>query len=370
MKTMRSSAAALAALLLVACSKAPPPAEPVRSVKLLTVAPSAMSAQESYAAEVRARVDATQGFRVAGKLLQRHVEVGQRVRAGQLLMELDPADLRLSAEAAQAQISAAQTQRDLAAADLRRYQDLREQGFVSGAEIERRSASLAAAEASLRQARAQAAVQGNQAAYAQLRADAPGVVVSLAAEVGQVVAAGAPVVRVARDGARDVVFSVPEGRIGTVKVGQPAQVTLWGNGSEALTGSIREVAASADPASRTFQVRVALPADAQVLLGSTAQVTLAPAGTLAQALRLPTAALARVGSDTAVWVFDAASGTVQPRTVTVEAADGNTVVVTQGLQPGEEIVAAGVHVLSAGQKVVRFDGARAPSDALGTSDAR
>ena len=154
-------------------------------------------------------------------------EVGQRVKAGPLLAQLDGSDLALASQAAQAQVSAAQTQRDLAAADLKRFTDLKSQGFVSGAEIERRQATLQAAEAGLRQAQAQGSVQGNQAGYARLLADGPGVVVAVEAEVGQVVAAGSPVVRVARDGARDVVFAVPEDRLAQLRPGLVAQVRLW-----------------------------------------------------------------------------------------------------------------------------------------------
>lgn len=370
MKFLRLSLAVLFTAGLAACSKTPPPAEPVRSVKLMAVAPSALSAQEAYAGEVKARVESAMGFRVGGKVLRRHVEVGQRVLAGQLLVELDPADLRLAAEAAQAQVAAAQTQRDLAAADLKRYQDLRDKGFVSGAEIERRSATLNAAEASLRQALAQAGVQGNQASYAQLRAGAAGVVVSVAAEPGQVVAAGAPVVKVAQDGPRDVVFAVPESRVASVRTGQAVEVSILAAGPEAFPATVREVAASADAASRTYQIRVALAPEVAAPLGATANVSFAASGNQVQAIRLPSAALAKVGQDTVVWVFDAAASTVQPRPVKVQAADGNQVVVTDGIQVGEEIVAAGVHVLSPGQKVVRFDGSRAQAESLGAQAAR
>lgn len=370
MKHMRVCFAVSAALALVACSKTPPPPEPVRSVKLMTVAPSGLTAQEVYAGEVRAQVESAQGFRVGGKVLRRHVEVGQRVRAGQMLMELDPADLRLAAEAGQAQVAAAKTQRDLAAADLKRYRDLKAQGFISGTELERREASLAAAEASLRQASAQASVQGNQAGYAQLRADGDGVVLSVGAEPGQVVSAGAPVVRIARDGVRDVVFGVPEDRVSFVQVGDRAQVRLWASEAPAVPAVVREVAASADPAGRTFQVRVALPADTRAALGATARVNFEHAGGPVQAIRLPTSALARIGDDTAVWVFDPAAGTVQPRPVKVAAADGNDVVLLDGVRPGEEVVAAGVHVLSPGQHVVRFDASRASADSLPPAPSR
>lgn len=355
------------ALLLAACSRPEAPREPLRAVKLITATRQSVSAQEGYAGEVRARTESRLGFRVGGKLVQRPVEVGQRVRPGQVLARLDGQDLALAAQASQAQVVAAQTQRDLAAADFKRFSDLKAQGFVSGAEIERRQAALDAAEAALRQARAQGAVQGNQAGYATLLADGPGVVVAVEAEVGQVVAAGSPVVRVARDGARDAVIAVPEDRVAGLRVGQPAQVRPWRPGpAEAppLAAQVREIAASADAATRTFQVKLALPPDAPVVLGATVAVAFeaspgATAAGPATALRLPTSAVVRAagGSSTrsAVWVFDPANGTVSMRPVEVAGADGNDLIVTAGLQDGEEVVVAGGHMLSPGQKVVRFE---------------
>ncbi len=372
MKTYSTVLACVAALILAACSQPAPPQEPIRAVKLLTVGLDPLNQRSELAGEVRARTESRLGFRVGGKLLQRPAQVGQRVAAGTLLAQLDASDLALVSQAAQAQVSAAQTQRNLAAADLKRFTDLKAQGFVSGAEIEHRQATLQAAEASLRQAQAQGAVQGNQAGYARLLADGPGVVLAVDAEVGQVVAAGTPVVRIARDGARDVVFAVPEDRLAQLRPGLTAQVRLWASGAaasasgvapdavgESLPATVREIAAAADPLTRTYLVRVALPDAAQVPLGSTAFVTLpAPTNVPAQAIKLPTSALmhdaAQGKSGSAVWVFDPASSTVQQRPVVVAGADGNEAVIASGLQPGEEVVAAGVHVLSPGQKVTRF----------------
>ena len=295
MKRLHFVLIASAVAALSACSRPPAPEEPIRSVKLHTVGTGPVVARSEYAGEVRARVESRLGFRVGGKLLQRPAEVGQRVKPGQLLAQLDANDLALASQAAQAQVSAAQTQRNLAAADLKRFTDLKAQGFVSGAEIERRQATLQAAEASLRQAQAQGAVQGNQATYTRLLADAAGVVLAVEAEVGQVVAAGTPVVRLARDGARDVVFAVPEDRLAQLRVGQPAQVRLWaaatgapGNGAP-LGGVVREVAASAAAAPRTYQVKLSLPDGAAVPLGATAYVTLAaPEGAGPAMIQLPT----------------------------------------------------------------------------------
>ena len=360
MKTRHFVLIMTSSLFLAACSDSPAPPEPIRSVKLMTVQADALGAHIEYAGDVRARLESRLGFRVGGKLVERPAEVGQRVQAGQLLARLDARDLALGSQAAQAQVSAALTQRDLAAADLTRFADLQKQGFVSGAEIERREATLRAADATLQQARAQGAVQGNQAAYARLQAESAGVVLGVEAEVGQVVAAGTPVVRLAQDGPRDVVIAVPEDRVGLIRSGFEANVRFWADANnsgspDGVTAVVREVAASADPATRTFQVKLALPAEMDVPLGATAYVRFAGKNTpAATVVKVPTSALLKEGEGTAVWVFDPASSTVNTRTVQVLTADGNEVAIGAGLQPGDEVVAAGVHVLSPGQRVTRF----------------
>lgn len=342
----------LGVALLAGCSRQPPAQEPVRAVKLVTVAESGLGRTHDYAADVRARVESRLGFRVAGKITRRAVEPGQHVRKGQLLAQLDPSDYQLAAQAARAQVSAAVTQRDLAAADLKRYQGLRDQGFVSAAEIERRTAQLNSAQAQLAQAQAQLSNQGNQAAYTQLLADVDGVVTGVDAEVDQVVSAGAPVVRVAQDGPRDVVFAVPEDRLNEVRPGQLVDVARWGS-DQRFDGTVREVAASADPVTRTYTVKLALTGEAPPL-GATVTATPRPAGAGAQAasaIKLPTSAIFQQGQGSAVWVFDPGSSTVKAQAVQVATVDGNDVVIASGLKPGMQVVATGAHVLAPGQKV-------------------
>ncbi|MGA0572347.1 efflux RND transporter periplasmic adaptor subunit [Variovorax sp. VNK109] len=343
-----------AVLVLVGCSKPAPPEEPVRAVKVLTVGAQDFSASYEFAGEVRARVESRLGFRVGGKIVQRQAEVGQRVRAGQLLAQLDPQDYRLAADAARAQVQSAQTNRDLAAADFKRFATLKDQGFISGAELERRESTLKAAQASLEQAQAQLNSQGNQAAYTNLTADAAGVVTAVEAEPGQVVTAGTPVVRVAQDGGRDAVFSVPEDKVAAIRTGSDVSVRAWAQNAE-LSGKVREVAASADPVTRTFAVKVALDAASAPPLGATVYLTpaaLAHAGV--QVLKLPTSALRQEGQGSAVWVLDEANMTVRSQPVVVATADGNEAVIASGLQPGMKVVSAGVHVLSPGQKVTLY----------------
>ncbi|MDP1999910.1 MAG: efflux RND transporter periplasmic adaptor subunit, partial [Rhodoferax sp.] len=227
-KLIQAGAALLASVcLLAACSKPQPAQEPVRAVRIVTVGLNPMSANAEFAGEVRARVESRLGFRVGGKLVRRQAEPGQRVKAGQVLAQLDPQDFKLAADAGRAQVTAALTNRDLVAAEYKRFKALRDQNFISGAELERREATLKAAQAQLDQAQAQLSGQGNQASYTTLLADVSGVVTAVDAEVGQVVTAGASVLRIAQDGPRDVVFSVPEDRAGLLKLGAGVDVRAW-----------------------------------------------------------------------------------------------------------------------------------------------
>ena len=343
------------AALLAACSKPAPTEEPVRAVKVMTVGVNTFSSGYEFAGEVRAQVESRLGFRVGGKIIKRQAELGQRVKAGQVLAQLDPQDYKLAVEAARAQLQAAATNRDLAAADYKRYAALKEQNFISGAELERRETTLKAAQAQVDQAQSQLNVQGNQANYAVLVADVAGVVTAIEAEPGQVVAAGTPVVRIAADGPRDVVFSVPEDKVSGIKLGMPVKVRGWAQ--DALMAStvakVREVSASADPATRTYQVKLALDGKTSPPLGATMYVLPEGLGGVQglQVIKLPTTALRQEGQASAVWLVDKASMTVKSQAVQIATADGNEAVIAAGLQPGMLVVSAGVHVLTPGQKV-------------------
>jgi membrane fusion protein, multidrug efflux system len=356
-------------LVLAACSKPAPPPEPIRAVRTLTVAPGVAGGAHEFAAEVRARTESRLGFRVGGKMVSRSVEAGQRVRAGQVLAQLDAGDLRLGQEAAAAGAQAATTQYELAAAEFKRFQELRSQGFISAWELERRESSLKATKAQADQARAQADVQRNQAAYAALTATAAGVITAVDAEPGAVLAAGTPVLRLAHDGPRDAVFAVPEDGVAAVRalVGKAGalQVRAWG-AAQAVPATVREVAAAADPATRTFQIKADL-GGAQVQLGQT--VTVAMALPAREGItRLPLTAVMQQQGQTAVWIVDAASMTVKVQPVVVAGADGNEVIVASGLTPGQVIVTAGVHVLTPGQKVKLYSAsATSPTAASATA---
>jgi RND family efflux transporter MFP subunit len=350
----RSGLLVAAAFVLAACSRPAPVEEPVRAVKVMTVSLGGLQATQEFSGEVRPRIESRLGFRVAGKLVSREVELGQRVKTGQVLARLDPQDYRLAADAAQAQLGAAVTNRDLAAADFKRFKELREQNFISGAELERREAALKAAQAQVDQAQAQLAAQRNQGAYTTLVADAPGVVTAIEAEPGQVVSAGQPVVRLAQDGARDAVFAVPEDKLNLMREGGAVQVRVWPGQTE-LTGRVRELSASADPVTRTYQVKVALTGRQLPPLGATVSVQpKVRSEERGSVIKLPTSALRQDGAATAVWVLDTKTMTVQSQPVQIATADGNEAVVAAGLQEGQQVVIAGVHVLSPGQKVALY----------------
>ena len=343
-----------AVLALAGCSRPEPAQEPIRSVKVILVGVETFQSGHEFAGEVRPRVESRLGFRVAGKLVRRQAELGQHVQAGQVLAQLDPRDYQLAADAARAQLAAATTNLDLAAADFKRYAALKDQNFISGAELERRETTLKSAQAQYEQAQSQLSSQGNQATYTSLVADVSGVVTAIEAEPGQVVSAGTPVVRIAQDGPRDVVFSVPEDKVALIKPGSEVTVRTWTDKRE-FAGKVREVAASADPVTRTFSVKVALDADQPPPLGATAYVSpraLSFAGT--PVIKLPTSALRKEGAGTAVWVLDRKTMTVKSQPVQIATADGNDAVISAGLLPGMTVVSAGVHVLSPGQKVTVY----------------
>ncbi len=355
--SQRLSVVVFTALTLTACGKGQAPIEPLRAVKVLTVGESGAITDLEFSGEVRARIESNLGFRVAGKLLSRPVEVGQRVKAGQLLAQIDPQDYRATADAAEAQLVAAQTNRDVAGADFKRYQDLHAQGFISVAELQRREAAFISAQAQWKQAQAQSSVQGNQSGYTRLLADGAGIVTSVDASAGQVVAAGQPVVRLALDGPRDVVFSVPEDKLSLLKTGDKVKVRQWVDG-QVLEAVVRDVSASADAVTRTFVAKAALPKDAAPVLGSTVTVSLGLGKALAKTIKLPTSALRLEAGATSVWVLDPNTMTVKSQAIEVNTADGNDAVVTVGLKNGDQVVLSGVHVLTAGQKVSVFGAAK------------
>ena len=251
------------------------------------VAPAAL-----YTGEVRARYESDLAFRIGGKIVERRVDVGAVVKPGQLLARLDPADAGLNAEAARAQLAAAENEFAYARAEVLRYRDLVAKNFVSRSVLDAKETAFRSATARVEQARAQASVAGRQAGYTSLLADQPGVITAVGAEVGQVVKDSAVVMKLARDGEREVLIAVPESRIGELKKAGRVEVRLWTQPDVALAGRVREIAPSADAATRTYAVRVSIVDPLPALqLGMTANVVLADAASGAGGLLVPFAGI-------------------------------------------------------------------------------
>nr|WP_246265323.1 efflux RND transporter periplasmic adaptor subunit [Aromatoleum diolicum] len=336
--------------MLAACSGPPPADKPARAVLVRTLADTAGAPSLSvYTGEVKARHEADLAFRIGGKIIERRVDVGARVQRGQVLARLDPQDAQLAASAAGAQVAAAEADTALARAELARSESLHARNFVSATALDSRRTALQAAEARLRQARAQAASAGNQAQYATLVADHEGVVTAAPAEVGQVVAAGQAVLRVARPDEREVLIYLPESRIAAAQAGAPATVRAWAQPGRDYPAQVREIAPAADPATRSYAVRVSVNgADAALPLGATASVVFAVASDR-QAL-LPLSAVTRIDDHATVWLVDES---LQLHPVEVQTGEfrEDGVVIRSGLPPGARVVLTGVHRLVAGETV-------------------
>lgn len=336
-------------VLLSACREETQKAEEIRPVRSVVVQSAAVAASASYSGDVHARYESKLGFRVAGKLFARLVDVGARVSKGQVLARVDATDLELNATAAQAALTSAESDLQQAQSEFERFRQMHEKHLVSDIEFSNRENRYNIAKSRFDQAQAQARMGQNQARYADLTADATGVVTELFAEVGQIVNAGQPVVSIARDGEREIQISVPESRVDEIKSIQDIKVSLWAQPGVEYAGAVREIAPDADPVTRTYGVRISvLNASASLRLGMTASVALTSAAT--NAVRLPLSAIYQTGDTPQVWIIQA-DGRVALKPVKVGRYADNDVLVLSGLMDGERVITAGVNRLVNGQKV-------------------
>jgi RND family efflux transporter MFP subunit len=337
------------ALALAACSKPAEKTEDVRPVRAIVLQSSDIDVNAEFSGEVRSRVESRLGFRVGGKIVSRKVDVGSVVKHGQVLMELDPQDLRLSQAQALAALRAAETNRDLASAELKRYQELRDKNFVSQAILDAKLSAAKSAQASVDSANAAYRGQSNQAGYATLLSDIDGVVTAVDAEVGQVVAPGTPVVRLAKSDEKEIVFGVPEDKVDALRTISDVQVRLWADPAKSVQGKIREISPVADPSTRTYAFKVSIPASLEeAKLGMTAVVAFA-SKTATPQIKVPLTALFHEKSKTSVWVVE--NGAVKLTPVTVNGVAGNELILGSGVKSGQTVVTAGVNLLKPGQKV-------------------
>jgi RND family efflux transporter MFP subunit len=312
-------------------------------------AQAAGSTRRTFTGIVEARVQSDLGFRVAGKILERSVDAGQRVQKGQVLMKLDPVDLNLSFAAQQAIVEAARAKYIQAKADEARFATLVKSGAVSRQEYDQARAGLDSTKAQLEAAEAQARVSNNASQYAVLLADADGVIVRTLSEPGQVVAAGQTVIQLAHDGPREAVINLPEGV--RPDLGTLASARLYGR-EQMYQASLRELSEAADPASRTFEARYVLKGEAaSAPLGSTVTVTLLTGQTSGNpSVLVPVGAIYDRGSGPGVWIVDDNSE-VKFRSVQIASIGQEEVVVSHGVEAGEKVVALGAHLLHEGQVV-------------------
>jgi len=320
-----------------------------RPVLVATVHYESQSPERSFVGTIRPRIETDMGFRVAGKVAKRLVDVGQTVDVGQPLATLDEVDLKLQAEQAEAEFSAATGVLAQAGAAEQRAKDLRAKGWATDAQLD--SAKAAGDEARARLNRAERSVEltKNSLSYATLVADTRGVVTATMIEPGQVVAAGQASIRVARLGEKEAVVAIPETLLNRAKSGV-ATVTLWSDAEKKYAAKLREVAPSADPATRTYLAKFSLPeAGDNVSLGMTSTLTLSDPQS-DRVARLPLSALYSQGGTSSLYVVDD-KGAVSLKPVVVKSYDSNCVVIESGVDEGAKIVTLGVQKLDPSQKV-------------------
>jgi RND family efflux transporter MFP subunit len=341
----------------VAASHADNPPRPVR-VQAVTFAQPRQAV--TYTGTVQPRVLASLGFRVAGKVTERLVDIGQTVHADQVLARLDAADAILAVESAQQVVAATEADTANARAEFARYQRLgRASPAFIASEFDKRKWTLDAAEARLAQAQRQLALARDQQTYTTLTADADGVITGVTLEAGQVVAAGQPVLTLAHAAQTEVAVDVPENRLPDVRAATDVSIRLWSAPDRPLLGRVREIGALADSASRTFSVRVSItepPPDAMLGLGMTASVRFSHMSGQPVA-RLPASAIVAADGVPSVWVLDEAAGRAVAHPVRVRRWLGDGAVeISDGVAAGALVVTAGASQIDAAVPVTAWQG--------------
>ena len=341
--------------LLAACNDqaASATAKAERPVQVHRVTFENENATREFVGVVRARHETDLGFRVAGKIVSRFVNVGDRVQVGDVVARLDPQDLKLQVESAEAEFAAATSSLYQTASDLERYTTLKTRGWASIADFDRKKAAKDEAEGRLERAKRSLDLAQNQLDYSDLKADADGVITATLAESGQVVAIGQPVVRLAHRGEKEAVVALPETWL-TEARSSKATVQLWSGPGRNFTARLRELSPQADAMTRTYAARFTIEnPDDSVALGMTATVTLSHSADVSVA-KLPLAAILNRGTGPSVYVVEK-SGALEVRPVKVASFTGDMALVTSGVSDGDRIVKLGVQKLDAGQRVRAVD---------------
>ncbi|MGF7159439.1 RND family efflux transporter MFP subunit [Rhodoligotrophos appendicifer] len=346
----------LAGLILGACSEqqaAESKAEPPRPVQVTRVILAPAQDEKTFVGTVKARHESALGFRLAGKITARLVNVGETVKAGQSLARLDPEDLSLELQSAEAELAAAQSNLTQTSAEADRYDSLLKRGFTSAAEFDRKTLAKQEAVGRLERARRSLDLARNRLGYAELLADHDGIIVETAAEPGQVVAAGQTVIRLARLDEREAVVSLPETVIAEARNAH-ATVSLWADPGKRYEAVLRELAPQADAGSRTYAARFTIRhPDDTIALGMTATVTLRAPGP--EVARLPLSAVFNQGGGAQVYVVEPTRHVLERRPVKIAAYTEDAALVSEGLEADEEVVSLGVHKLNPGATVRTID---------------
>jgi RND family efflux transporter MFP subunit len=339
-------------LALGACSEKKAENAPavIRPVKVVEIAKASNVRQLEYSGAVKSRTEMNLGFRVAGKITERLVDIGDRVKPGTVVARIDATDYRLAVNSAQANLDAAEKAVETADIADKRAHALFAKDAVPKAQVEQADLTYDQAVSTRKAAAASLDQAKNQMSYAELKSDRDGIVTVIDADRGQVVAAGTPVLTVVADDEKEVQIAVPENDIAEFKPGKAVKVSFWSDATLSLAGKVREVSGSADPQSRTFSVRVSLPDDPRVLIGMTANVV-ADVAVGADQITVPLSALAEKDGGKIVWTVDRTAATVHAQPVQVADFTGDGVGVTQGLKPGDIVVSAGTQFMTENLKV-------------------
>jgi len=348
---MRSAAvvALLGLALLAACDK-PQPAAEMRPVRTITAVAGSDGEPVSLTGHIRAQKEESLAFRIDGRMIKRHVEVGQAIQPNDLIAELDPLPQRDALHQAEAKLAAAEATLHEATNSMERKRTLTNQGWATKVDYDAAERTFSTAKANLEVAKAQLHEAEDHFGYSELRADAPGVVMSKSAEAGEVVKAGQTIVTVAQYGGTDAVFDVPASLMRQISPDVVVTVSLTDDPKIQTTGRVRETAPQADPTTRSFRVKVGLDEWPEAMrLGATVFGQARMLGS--KRIELPATALTMVDNQPAVWVVDPKSLQVALRTVELDRHASSSIVVSKGVEPGEIVVTAGVHALRPGQKV-------------------
>jgi membrane fusion protein, multidrug efflux system len=341
-------------LFLAACQKEEKTAAtPVRPVRTVTVELHEGAEKVSLTGEIQPRYEADIGFRVDGKVLERPVDVGTAVKKGELLARLDPQQYRQDLEVAKSEVAAAEAEVTRSEAQEYRQRELLKNGHTTRVQYDQALKTFKTAQAQLDAARAKRVQASENLGYTDLKADYDGIITAVAANAGQVVSAGQMVVRLARPKEREAVFNVAEGTFKGVPKDPAVEVDLVSNPEIKTLGKVRYVSPQADPATRTYTVRVSLP-DAPLQMRFGANVIGSVTLDQRQTVAIPGSALFQKDGKPAVWLVDK-DNTVQLKPITVERYQGDSVIVGDGLDEGDIVVTAGVQKLLPGQKVALMD---------------